>query len=62
MSDADTRYERQQQRLRNIYAKELEKHRPKIIKPGNEYKRQNLRVRDIDEIIESAEENEETMD
>mgnify|MGYP003404013754 CR=1 FL=1 len=61
MSDADTRYKRQQQRLRNIYAKELEKHRPKVIKSGNEYKRQNLRVRDVEYLIESAD-NEETMD
>lgn len=57
MSDADTRYKRQQQRLRNIYAKELEKYRPKVIKPMTTYKRQNLKPQDVIELIEDIEED-----
>ncbi len=55
MSDPETRSKRFQKRMRNVYAKELEKHQPKTFKSIKDYKRENLKPRDIDEIIESLE-------
>lgn len=55
MSSEETRSKRFQQRKRNIYAKELEKYRPKVIKPVTTYKRQNLKPQDVTQYIEPDE-------
>ena len=47
MSDEETRYKRFQKRKRNIYAKELEKLKPKVIKDATKYTRTRISVRDI---------------
>lgn len=55
MSSEETRSKRFQQRKRNIYAKELERFRPKVIKPVTTYKRQNLKPSDVIQYIEPDE-------
>lgn len=57
MSSEETRSKRFQQRKRNIYAKELERFRPKVIKPVTTYKRQNLKPQDVIELIEREEDD-----
>lgn len=53
MSSEEIRSKRFKQRTRNYHAKELEKYRPKVIKPVTTYKRQNLKPQDVIELIES---------
>ena len=57
MSSEEIRSKRFKQRTRNYHAKELEKYRPKVIKPVTTYKRQNLKPQDVIELIEREEDD-----
>ena len=60
MSSEEERAKRFQKLRRNHHAKELEKYRPKVIKPVTTYKRQNLKPQDVIELIESEYDEQQT--
>ena len=57
MSSEEERAKRFQKLRRNHHAKELERFRPKVIKPVTTYKRQNLKPQDVIELIEREEDD-----
>lgn len=52
MSSEETRSKRFHQRKRNIYAKELEKLKPVVFKSDKQYKRENLKPKDVDKLLQ----------